>query len=226
MAGVDRDKLRAALKAAGRSARAVSLDAGLGATAIKDILSGKSQSPAASTVAAIETELSLPPGALLGSVTGVGAQRLAALAPLPLLGPAKAGTWVEQDDAVQDEPQMLSAVLDRRYPHAAQWLRPVVGDSMNARGIFPGDLAHIVDFAGAGVDLETGQIVEVTRYRAGGALREITLKEAEVTPSGVRLWPRSTNPAWKAPLTLTEEGDDQEVVVRVTGLLLAAIKRF
>jgi len=97
---------------------------------------------------------------------------------------------------------------------------------MNARNIFPGDIAHIVELVGSGVNLNTGMIVEVTRYRAGGALREITLKEVEVADDGrMTLWPRSSNPKWQEPIRLIEEGDG-EATVQVTGLLLAKITRF
>lgn len=157
---------------------------------------------------------------------------LAAVAPsapsteeLPVVGPVQAGAWLALDETVQDDPIFFSAVADKRYPHAPQWLREVRGDSMNARGIMPGDFAHLVDLAAAGINLNTGMVVEVTRTRAGGALREITLKEVEVTAHGIKLWPRSTNPRWKDPVIL-DDGRGDDIEVRVTGLLLQAIKRF
>lgn len=144
---------------------------------------------------------------------------------LQIIGPIQAGAWLAIDETVQDEPVFFTAVADRRYPHARQWLREVRGDSMNARGIVPGDLAHIVDVMEAGINLNTGMIVEVTRSRAGGALREITLKEVEITAEGMRLWPRSTNPRWKDPVVL-DDGAGDDIEVQITGLLLQAIKRF
>ena len=144
---------------------------------------------------------------------------------LPIIGPIQAGAWLMLDETVQDEPIYFTAVADRRYPHARQWLREVRGDSMNARGIMPGDLAHIVDVLDAGVNLNTGMIVEVTRTRDDGALREITLKEVEVTADGLKLWPRSTNPRWTDPVVL-DEGGKGDIEVRITGLLLQAVKRF
>ena len=154
---------------------------------------------------------------------------MAALRPetteLPLIGPVQAGAWLLIDDTAQDEPTFLTAALDRRYPHARQWLREVRGDSMNARQIFPGDLVHIVDLAEAGINLNSGMIVEVTRYRDGGSLREITLKEVEVTEGGLTLWPRSTNPRWTEAVQL-DDGQSGDVEVQITGLLLAAIRRF
>ena len=144
---------------------------------------------------------------------------------LPIVGPIQAGAWLALDETAQDEPILFTAIADRRYPYARQWLREVRGDSMNAKGIVPGDLAHIVDMAEAGLNLNSGMIVEVTRLRAGGQLREITLKQVEITAEGVKLWPRSLNPRWSEPLML-DDGDGDDIEVRVTGLLLQSIKRF
>lgn len=144
---------------------------------------------------------------------------------LPLIGPVQAGAWLALDDTVQDEPRMLTAAVDPRYPHAPQWLREVRGDSMNARGIEPGHFVHIADFGATGINLNTGMIVEVTRTRDDGSLREVTLKEVEITPQGVKLWPRSTNPRWKDPVIL-DDGQGSDVVVQVTGLLLMAMRRY
>jgi SOS-response transcriptional repressor LexA len=144
---------------------------------------------------------------------------------LPMIGPIQAGKWAEIDESVQDEPVFFSVVADRRYPHARQWLREVKGDSMNARGVMPGQLAHIVDIMDAGINLNSGMIVEVTRSRDGGALREITLKEVEISPQGIRLWPRSTNPRWTDPVVL-DDGRSGDIEVRITGLLLQAVQRF
>lgn len=144
---------------------------------------------------------------------------------LPILGPIQAGAWLELDESIQTEPVFFAAVADRRYPHAPQWLREVRGDSMNARGIVPGDLAHIVELTAAGVNLNTGMVVEVTRTRNGGSEREITLKEVEITDAGIALWPRSSNPRWKEPIVL-DDGQSGDVEVQITGLLIQAIKRF
>lgn len=144
------------------------------------------------------------------------------LAELPLLPPIQAGAWLALDDTGQDEPTMTAA-RDPRYGHARQWVRQVQGDSMNERGVNPGDYAQLVEFFGAGV--QQGQIVEVTRTR-GGDLREITLKEVEITPEGdVLLWPRSSNPRWSQPISLTD-GADGDISVEITGILVAIIRRF
>jgi SOS-response transcriptional repressor LexA len=158
---------------------------------------------------------------------GRGDGRAVAIEPeltaLPLIGNIQAGAWMAVDDSGQEEPEMIPHAKDRAYPHAKQWLREVQGDSMNAVGILPGDLAHLAEFFGAG--LEDGMIVEVTRTRDGGALREITLKEVEVSPKGVILWPRSTNPRWKDPVRLNDDSG-LDITVEVTGVLVATTRRF
>lgn len=222
---IDRDRLRELLKERGTTARAVSRELGTNDTLIRDILSGKSANPQAMTMARIAEALGVP---LSEFFTGGDASEMSPaheLAELPMIGPVQAGAWLALDDSGQEEPPMIPAAADRRYPHARQWLREVQGDSMNARNIYPGDLVHLVDVIGSGVNLNTGMIVEVTRSRAGGALREVTLKEVEVTGDGVLLWPRSDNARWKEPIRLND-GPADEVEVEITGLLIAKITRF
>lgn len=167
--------------------------------------------------------LGVSPGWILtGEADAKGIEVVTAL---PLLGPVQAGAWLEIDESSQAEPEMVPALQDRRYPHARQWFRYVQGDSMNQKGIEDGDLAHIVDFADSGLALQHGQIVEVSRYRFGGALREVTLKQVELLPHGVRLWPRSSNPLWQDPIELGD-GSGQDIEVKVTGLLLRTIKTY
>lgn len=142
---------------------------------------------------------------------------------LPLIGAIQAGSWMALDDTDQQEPEMVAHARDAAYSHARQWLRVVRGDSMNAVGIEPGDLAHLAEFFGSSV--ENGMIVEVTRSRDGGLLKEITLKEVEITSRGILLWPRSRNPRWKDPVSLTE-GAAGDITVEITGILVATTRRF
>jgi SOS-response transcriptional repressor LexA len=225
MITIDRDRLRELLKERGTTARAVSRAIGSNDTLVRDILSGKSQNARGDTMAKLAEHLGVVVGELMSGVDGPGHEPVERLAELPMIGPVQAGAWLAIDEVAQDEPVMWPAAHDRRYPHAKQWLREVQGDSMNARNIYPGDLAHMVEIVGSGVNLNTGMIVEVTRSRAGGALREITLKEVEVTDGGLLLWPRSTNPKWKEPVVL-DDGSGTDIEVEVTGLLIATITRF
>jgi transcriptional regulator with XRE-family HTH domain len=139
----------------------------------------------------------------------------------------QAGAWLMAEDLDQGEPRTYPAVSDPRYPLASQWLSEVVGDSVNELRIFSGDLVHCVSVADIGYAPKSGDVVEVERLRFGGAERELTLKQVEVTPDGVLLWPRSTNPRWREPLSLTEGvGEGEEIEVLIRGVVLAAIRRF
>ncbi|MFC0633263.1 LexA family protein [Brevundimonas balnearis] len=223
VAEIARRFLAQAVKASGLAPYALAKRAGVAPTTITRPLNDESFkfTPKLATLLKISeaSGVPLPAGVFDGPATAPS------VGDLPVIGPVQAGAWLEVDETPQDEPVMLAVALDRRYPHARQWLREVKGDSMDARGITPGDLAHLVDFTGAGAELRSGQVVEVTRTRAGGALREITLKEVEITPGAILLWPRSTNPRWTEPVQL-DDGDGTDVEVQVTGLLVQTIKRF
>lgn len=146
---------------------------------------------------------------------------------LPILDVAQAGAWREADDARQDEPARYPAARDMRFPNAEQWLAEVRGDSMDAVGIFDGDLIHCVGMS-SGYSPKTGDIVEVERTRFQGSMREIAVKQVEVREDGsVLLWPRSSNPRWSEALALGDgSGTDEDVEVRVRALVVGSIRRF
>lgn len=139
----------------------------------------------------------------------------------------QAGAWLmADDDHSQVEPATYPAVKDPRFSYADQWMSEVVGDSVNALNIFDSDLVHCVDIASTGYSPRTGDVVEVERLRFDGSERELTIKQVEVTPTGILLWPRSTNPRWRDPLEMTEGLNQTEgVQVRLRGLVLASVRR-
>lgn len=154
------------------------------------------------------------------------AARTPELTLLPIRDRVQAGAWLMADDSRQDAPTHPVA-RDPRYPQAEQWLSEVVGDSVNALNIVEGDLVHCVDAVALGYYPRTGDIVEVERRRFGGQERELTIKQVEVTPEGVLLWPRSHNVRWRTPLKIldgVDEGEDVEVGIRA--LVIASIRRF
>ena len=55
----------------------------------------------------------------------------------------------------------------------------------------------------------------------------VSIKQVEVTPSGVLLWPRSSNPRYQDPLSLTEGiADEEQIEVRIRAKLLTVTRRF
>lgn len=146
---------------------------------------------------------------------------------LPIRDRVRAGQWREADDTDQSEPRYFPATRDPRFPGADQWMSEVEGDSVNMLGIHSGDLVHCVDCIAINYSPETGDLVEVERLRFGGAERELTIKQIEVTADGILLWPRSTNPKWQEPLVLTDGAlDGEEIEVRIRAKILSATRRF
>jgi len=138
----------------------------------------------------------------------------------------QAGAWLAADDTDQGGPRKYPFARDPRFPHADQWLSEVVGDSVDKLGVFNGDLVHCVDVEGAGWALQSDALVEIERLRFNGAERELSIKQVEITPQGVLFWPRSSNPRWQEPLSLTEGAEGEEIEVRVRGLVLKSIRIF
>ena len=145
---------------------------------------------------------------------------------LPIRDRVQAGAWLMADDTSQVPPRRHAFARDPRFPHADQWLSEVIGDSVDRLGIFDGDLVHCVDFEGAGIGLQTGQIVEIERLRFGGSERELSIKQVEITATGALLWPRSSNPRWTDPLSMTAGTANDEVQVQIRGLIVQSIRRF
>lgn len=155
------------------------------------------------------------------------AARAPELTLLPIRDTAQAGTWRMADDSSQIQPGSHPVAKDPRFAYAHQWLSEVRGDSTNMLNIVDGDLVHCVDAVDIGYYPRTGDVVEAERIRFGGHERELTIKQVEVTPGGVLLWPRSTNPRWHAPLELRAGVDDKEdIEVRIRALIVASIRRF
>ncbi len=139
----------------------------------------------------------------------------------------QAGAFLAADDLSQEEPRPYPHARDGRYPHADQWLSTVVGDSVNLLGIFDGDLVHCVSAVDIGYRPRTGDIVEVERLRFGGQMRELTIKQVEVTPEGPLLWPRSSNDRWREPVRLTENvAEGEQFEVRIRGLVVGSVRRY
>ncbi|MDP2214743.1 MAG: helix-turn-helix domain-containing protein [Phenylobacterium sp.] len=158
------------------------------------------------------------------------------MAPIPMRHSAlltvrdrvQAGAWLMADDTSQVVGSGHPIGYDPRYPSAQQWLSDVSGDSVDQLGIFDGDLVHCVDAIDIRYHPRTGDLVEVERTRFQGSERELTLKQIELTPQGVLLWPRSSNPRWQQPLDLTDgvTGPVEDIEIRIRGLVVASVRRF
>ena len=228
-----RDFLRQAVEKMGGNAAALAKRAQLSPSTITRPLKDESSrfTPKIATLLKVAqaTGLQLPAG-----ISAVSLASPPLGADLPVLGPVQAGAWLAVDDLDQDEPRRIPAALDPRYPDADHYLLEVRGDSMNAlthngrpTPIFDGDYVHCVCVTDIGYVPRTDDVVEFVRLRSGGHLREVTLKQVEVTRDGVLLWPRSTNSRWTTPVTYRDGADgEEEITGTIRGLVLTSIRRF
>ena len=183
---------------------ALSRMAGLGQTAVNDIMSGRNASPGARVVEKLATALSVgveeltrrtgAPARLRGTADGGG------LEAIPLIGIAEAGAWRSASPLPADVQDSVSPARSRNYRSFRHFALCVQGDSMNASRppIADGQIILCVDMADAGLEIADGRIYVVRRTRDGGGTYEMTVKRAFVFRDRIELRPESTNPAHKA----------------------------
>lgn len=229
-----RDFLRQAVEASGLTAARLAKKANVAPSTITRFLNDPDYPhvPKATTLGKIATAAGI---ALPGEIAlGAPARSEPMATMLPVVGQVAAGMWAAVEEMDQDEPKYLPAARDPRFPSAQQYLLEVRGDSMNAlvmngrpAAIFDGDLVHLVSITDIGYVPQTGDVIEFERVRDGGHLREVTLKQVEVTQDGVLLWPRSTNARWKDPVRVDDGAKlNEEIEGRIRGLVLAVMRRF
>ena len=203
----------------------MSLAAGLGETALKDILNGKSKKPEFATLAKIATELGVPlsefaqggttgPDVELGHTPhgGKGLQdRTIVSAPptevrkVPVIGVVQAGAWAE---VIDDERTPLEWIVfdEPEYARTDVFALVVRGPSVNK--VYP-DGSRVICVPAASAGVREGDFVIVRRRR--GAFAETTLKQIQTGSDGdVELWPRSDDPAFQEPIRLSETRDPEE----------------
>lgn len=133
---------------------------------------------------------------------------------LPIIGGVQGGAFMEAWPAMAEPFETLPVVPDEKYPESKQYLLEVRGPSMNMK--FPdGSFAHCVEISyKPGTRMpEPGTFVIVERHKAG--LIEVTIKELRLNAEGqYELWPRSTDPAWKAPIVLNDGSGVDEVSIK------------
>lgn len=140
----------------------------------------------------------------------------------------QAGYWLEADGDSQVPIDAVQPVApDPRFAEYPQWLELVVGESAN-RKIQDGQYAHVVDAIAMFYEPANGDWVVVERVRAGGLLRERTIKQVAIKPDGtVELWPRSTDPRYQSAVVLTDgTSEGEEIEVCIVGKVIGSYSPF
>lgn len=211
MADTLRERVMERLEARGLSARAAALKAGLSDSAVRGIIRGRSPGAQMRTLNALAPVLGVSVAWLMGQTTDLGDAAnenpqvtVVDSQTLPIKYEVGAGYWVELDHVAQVNYGSSVVMKDPVYSPFEQWLERVVGDSMD-KDYPPGSLVHVVDAVSIGYAPRHGDhvILEVTRHQ--GLEMERSVKEVVMTPDGPEFWPRSNNPRWSRPVSISGE---------------------
>gem|GEM_PF-709127 len=144
-------------------------------------------------------------------------------------GRVGAGAWLEVNEFDDTSAEFIDGPDDPRFPpHVKRIAFLVDGDSMDQLGILPGHIITCVDFADAGIEPRTGQIVVVEELRDGGHLMRRTVKEVHVFRDRYELRPRSSNPAHQVTTLSPKffDGEGGEAEVRIVAIVIGSTRGF
>lgn len=221
------DRVTALMAGAGTNAKQLSRRAGLGNTAVYDIVNGKNKRPAVYVVKAIAKAIGCDLAYLLGDQDVPILDMVStSVAKIPVIGVAEAGAFrkmVEFDQDISELPTILAnkSVL---YPKAKHFALLVRGDSMNAARPMPiieGMHILCVDVTDAGLEIESGKIYALRRTTDSGQTFECTVKRAMVFRDRYEFSPESTNPRHDRFVIPrgAGRGDDTGAEIRAIGLV-------
>jgi hypothetical protein len=215
-----KDRLKSALAASAKSARAISLEATGKPDVVRDILRGKARNPSMDTITAIARVLEIPVSQLAqigGSEPPTNGAAHNDLRLARVIGVAQAGAFVEvYDNSDSGDDTYIPTVADPRFPHLEPVAFEVAGDSIDEM-CKAGGYAVGVNFADSGLQLRADMWVVADRVR--GDLVERTIKQVKGSPGRWTLHPASSNPRHK-PIRFPSAEAHEEIVI------IAVIRRF
>jgi SOS-response transcriptional repressor LexA len=210
----------------------LSRDAGLGDTAVYDIITGKNKNPSIPVTKAIAKALHTTVAYLVGETDKFSTepeQRMTQ--PIPIAGLAEAGAFRRDMSTYSQEERLptIDGPMSRHYPKADHFALEVRGDSMNAvreGAIMEGMYVLCVDMASAGISVESGKIYAIRRTMDHGQTYETTIKRARVYRDRIELVPESTNPAHEK-ITVPKDFDaDPAQEVMAIGLVYGTVNDY
>ncbi|MBY3382183.1 helix-turn-helix domain-containing protein [Rhizobium laguerreae] len=212
------DRIRRRLEVVRKSAAAVSLEAGLGRSAVQDILAGNSASPRLDTIQKLTGPLQCSLSYLVGGDTEIATaskntkQPFRDLSLMPAVRDLESGVFraripLEYRSFERNLEWALDKTLEeRQYPVATDPRLPkfsvlpyrLLDHSLENIGIFKGDILIAASGFGDQYDLRNGQIVIVERSLASQKLDEWFARVVEETDGGFRLVPKSKDPIYQS----------------------------
>lgn len=166
MSSILRERLKEIMHARGLSAHATSAKAGLGASAVRDILSGKAKSSKLETVEKLAQALDCPAAYLAGfESTSIGGAFT-----ISVSGKVARGVWREV--GVNYESIINPPIShDLRYPFETQTAM-IIGDNSLQPVASPDDILVCIDIAKSDARINDGDAVIVERWKDNGNLVE------------------------------------------------------
>lgn len=137
---------------------------------------------------------------------------------VPVLGEVAAGIWREIAPIDASEAKEFLPISLAGYRAGSLYALRVMGPSMNE--YYP-DGTYVVVAPAADIGLHANDHVIVRRERAG--LVETTIKELVPMDDGVALWPRSTDAAFRTPVFIKGNDDDQDAPI-IEAVVVAAYR--
>ena len=205
-----RERVQERLTDLKKSMRAASIDAGMGETAIRDLMRRPDDSPTMETIEKLARGLNTTAAWLAfesgpktyrpGSLGGLqDANRSFTMARVD--SNVKAGAFLRASSFDDDLGEVISAPRDPDFPFARQIAYRVEGDSMDEavpRPIRDGDFIICCAWEDLGLDPQDGLIVVVQQTINDGQLRERSVKALQIEADTAIFKPMSSNPRHEA----------------------------
>lgn len=193
-------RLVSRIEECGLNRRSLAKKAGLGESAVYDIVRGKNMNPSMTTMVNLASALNCDVDYLTGAQEHPRAKAVVAEpTDMRVIGTVEAGAFRRMIiDPIESEYAMRSikAPPSSQYPGRRCFAMDVVGNSMNEAKptpIIDGQTVLCVDFINSGLDLEGGKIYVVRRTRDSGSTYEWTIKRAVIFRDRVELRPESSD---------------------------------
>lgn len=207
----------AELKKAGKpkaTPRSISLEAGLGADVVRDLIRKPKTMPTIDTLEALAPIVNKTPEFLaFGAKTT--RNRLNAARSMKIAGEVAAGLWLEVGaDREYDE---FPVPFHPGYAEDAQYGLIVVGTSIN-KVAQPGDVLQCLDCGISGIEPRENDLVIIERRRHQSGQKEVTAKRYRRSGHVIELAPDSTDRRWSEPIVLDPRrasGDEEVAIIAI-----------
>lgn len=210
-----RERIEERVNALGISPITLAKSVGLERGYINDILIGRKKSVRGDKIADIARALQCDPEYITGAQAEI--RKKVDLEGIEFGGVCETGVWRSASLSAQEPSKSVPIEPDKRYPGLRNIAFDVRGNSLAAEGVTDG-----MTVAGIAAEewertigpISSGMIVVVQATRERGKEFELSLRRAQVTPSGVTLYARPTDPNLKfEPL---EVGPDVKIIAVIT----------